>query len=147
MACLHTITHRLTVMYDKQTNSNKFVITWKIYHGLSKHNTTQTDSDVWPVRIIKNLKIYHGLSKHNITMTDLGVSRTDQQQELSTSSMWVQLRSYLQRIVRRIGPLRMIGSDVSGSVVSHMTGSDASHVFCPEVCSAHAQPEVAQYPS
>ena len=79
-------------------------------------------------------------------MTDLGVSRTDQQQELSTSSIWVQLRSYLQRIVRRFGPLRMTGSAVTGSDVCHMAGSDAIHVPCPEVCSAPAQPEVAQYP-
>jgi hypothetical protein len=34
------------------------------------------------------------------------------------------------------------GSDVTGSDV---TGSDISHVPCPEVCSAHVQPEVAQY--
>ena len=34
------------------------------------------------------------------------------------------------------------GSHVTGSDVSHMTGSD--HI--PEVYSAHAQPEVAQYP-
>ena len=38
------------------------------------------------------------------------------------------------------------GSDVIGSDVSHVTGSDTSHVPCPEVCSAHAQPEVAPYP-
>ena len=38
------------------------------------------------------------------------------------------------------------GSDVTGSDVSHVTGSDVSHVPCPEVCSAHVQPEVAQYP-
>jgi hypothetical protein len=38
-----------------------------------------------------------------------------------------------------IEPLRMTGSDIS-----HMTGSDVSH--CPEVCSAHAQPEVVPYP-
>jgi hypothetical protein len=36
------------------------------------------------------------------------------------------------------------GSDVTGSDVSHMTGSDVSR--CPEVCSAHVQPEVALYP-
>jgi hypothetical protein len=41
----------------------------------------------------------------------------------------------------------MTGSDVTRSDVSHMTGSDISHVPCPEVCSAHAQPEVAPYPS
>ena len=49
---------------------------------------------------------------------------------------------------------RATGSDVTGSDVSHVTGrdvshvtwSDISHVPCPEVCSAHAQPEVAQYP-
>jgi len=61
-----------------------------------------------------------------------------------------------------IGPLRMTGSDGShvtgidvshatGSDVSHATGSDVSHVTrshvpSPEVCSAHAQPEVAPYP-
>jgi len=55
--------------------------------------------------------------------------------------------------VRGIGPLRMTGSDVTGSDVtesdvSHVTGSNASHVtgsdvsHCPEVCSAHVQPEV-----
>jgi hypothetical protein len=37
-------------------------------------------------------------------------------------------------------------SHVSGSDVSHVTGSDVSHVPCPEVCYAHAQPEVAPYP-
>jgi hypothetical protein len=37
------------------------------------------------------------------------------------------------------------GSHVTGSDVSHMTGSEISHVPCPEVFSAHAQPEVAQY--
>ena len=37
-----------------------------------------------------------------------------------------------------IGPLRMTGSSV--------TRSDVSHVPCPGVCSAHAQPEVAPYP-
>jgi hypothetical protein len=37
-------------------------------------------------------------------------------------------------------------SDVTGSDISHMTGSDVSNVPCHEVCSAHAQPEVAQYP-
>ena len=36
------------------------------------------------------------------------------------------------------------GSYVTGSDVSHMTGSDDND--CPEVCSAHAQPEVAPYP-
>ena len=36
------------------------------------------------------------------------------------------------------------GNHVTGSDVSHVTGSDVSH---PEVCSAHAQPEVAQYPA
>jgi hypothetical protein len=59
------------------------------------------------------------------------------------SSIWVQLKSHL----RGIGPLRMTESDAShmtGSDVSHVTGSDVSH--CPEVCSAHAQPEVAPYP-
>jgi hypothetical protein len=30
--------------------------------------------------------------------------------------------------------------------IENMTGSDINHVPCPEVCSAHAQPEVAQYP-
>ena len=45
------------------------------------------------------------------------------------SSIWRQLKSHL----RWIGPLRM-------------TGSDVSHVPYPEVCSAHAQPKVAQYP-
>ena len=48
------------------------------------------------------------------------------------SSIWVQLSQYL----RGIGPLRMAESDVTGSDVSH----------CPEVCSAHAQPEVVPYP-
>jgi hypothetical protein len=38
------------------------------------------------------------------------------------------------------------GSDVTGSDVSHVTGSDVSYVPCLEVCSAHAQQEVAQYP-
>ena len=38
------------------------------------------------------------------------------------------------------------GSDVTGSDVSHVTGRDVSHVPCPEVCYAHALPEVAQYP-
>ena len=38
------------------------------------------------------------------------------------------------------------GSHVTGSHVSHMTGSDASHVHCPQVYSAHAQPEVVPYP-
>jgi hypothetical protein len=37
-------------------------------------------------------------------------------------------------------------SDVTGSDVSHETGSDVSHVPCPEVGSAHAQPEVEPYP-
>jgi hypothetical protein len=32
-----------------------------------------------------------------------------------------------------------------GATGSHVIGSDVSHVPCPEVCSAHAQPEVAQY--
>ena len=54
------------------------------------------------------------------------------------SSIWEQLKSYLRWIVWWIGPLRMTGSDV--------TGSDVSHVPCPELCSMHAQPEVAQYP-
>jgi hypothetical protein len=35
-------------------------------------------------------------------------------------------------------------SDMTGSDVSHVTGSDVSQ--CPEVCSVHAQPEVAPYP-
>ena len=34
----------------------------------------------------------------------------------------------------------------TGSDVSHETGSDVSHVPCPEVGSAHVQPEVAPYP-
>jgi len=38
------------------------------------------------------------------------------------SSIWGQLKSYL----RWIGPLRMTGSGVTGSDVSHMTGSDVS---------------------
>jgi hypothetical protein len=38
------------------------------------------------------------------------------------------------------------GSHVTGKGVSHVTGSDGDHVSCPEVCSAHVQPEVAQYP-
>ena len=33
-----------------------------------------------------------------------------------------------------------------GATGSHMTGSDVNHVPCPEVCSAHAQTEVVQYP-
>ena len=33
-----------------------------------------------------------------------------------------------------------------GATASHVTGSDISHVPCPDVCAAHAQPEVAQYP-
>jgi hypothetical protein len=33
-----------------------------------------------------------------------------------------------------------------GATGSHMTGSDASHVHCPKVCSEHAQPEIAPYP-
>ena len=37
-------------------------------------------------------------------------------------------------------------SHVTGSDVSHVTGSGISHVPCPEVCYAHAQPEVAKYP-
>jgi hypothetical protein len=53
--------------------------------------------------------------------------------QMHESSIWAQLKSYL----RGIGPLRMTRSDVS-----HDTGSDVSHVPCPEVCSAHAQPEV-----
>ena len=36
------------------------------------------------------------------------------------------------------------GSYVTGIDISHMTGSDDSD--CPEVCSAHAQPEVPPYP-
>ena len=38
------------------------------------------------------------------------------------------------------------GSHVTGNDVSHVTGSDVIHVSCPEVCSAHAQPEVVSYP-
>ena len=38
------------------------------------------------------------------------------------------------------------GSHVTGTHVSHMTGSDASHVHCPQVYSAHAQPEVVPHP-
>ena len=39
------------------------------------------------------------------------------------------------------------GSRVTGSDVSHVTGSGPDRKRpCPEVCSAHAQPEVAQYP-
>jgi hypothetical protein len=33
-----------------------------------------------------------------------------------------------------------------GATGSNVTGSDVSHVPCPEVFSAHEQPEVAQYP-
>jgi hypothetical protein len=33
-----------------------------------------------------------------------------------------------------------------GATGSHVTGSDANLVHCLEVCYAHAQPEVAQYP-
>ena len=36
------------------------------------------------------------------------------------------------------------GSDMTESDASHVTGSDVSQ--CPEVCSVHAQPEVAPYP-
>jgi hypothetical protein len=32
---------------------------------------------------------------------------------------------------------------VTGSDVSHVTRTDVSHMPCPEVCSAHAQHEVA----
>ena len=44
----------------------------------------------------------------------------------------------------------MRGNDVTGSYVtesdvSHVTGNDVSQVPCPEVCYAHAQPEVAPY--
>ena len=42
----------------------------------------------------------------------------------------------------------LAGSDVShvtGSDISNVTGSDVNHVPRPEVCSAHAQREVAQY--
>jgi hypothetical protein len=35
---------------------------------------------------------------------------------------------------------------VTGSDVSNVTGSGISHVPCPEVCYAHAQPGVAPYP-
>ena len=42
--------------------------------------------------------------------------------------------------------IHVTGSDVTGSTVSHVTGSDISHLPCPEICSAHAQPEVAPYP-
>jgi len=40
------------------------------------------------------------------------------------------------------------GSHVTGSDVSHVTGSgpDRKSRDLPEVCSAHAQQEVAQYP-
>ena len=41
-------------------------------------------------------------------------------------------------------PTGYMGTDKVGPL--RMTGSDVSHVSCPEVCSAHAQPEVAQYP-
>ena len=61
-------------------------------------------------------------------------------------SIWTQLKSYLRWIVRWIGPLRMTGNNVTGSDVNHVTGSDVSHMPCPELCYAHAQPEVAQYP-
>ena len=40
----------------------------------------------------------------------------------------------------------MTGSDITGIDVSRVTGSDVSHVPCPEVCSAHAQPEIVLYP-
>jgi hypothetical protein len=33
-----------------------------------------------------------------------------------------------------------------GATGSDVTGSDAVHLPCPELCYAHAQPEVAQYP-
>ena len=55
------------------------------------------------------------------------------------SSIWAQLSYHLRRIVRRIGTLRMTGSDVTGrnvteSDVSHVTGNDVSHMsgslFC-----------------
>jgi hypothetical protein len=38
------------------------------------------------------------------------------------------------------------GSYVTGSDVSHVTVNYVSQVPCPEVCYAHAQPEVAPYP-
>ena len=38
------------------------------------------------------------------------------------------------------------GNHVTGNDVSHVTGSDTRHMSWPEVCSAHAQQEVAQYP-
>ena len=44
---------------------------------------------------------------------------------------------------------RICGGSCGGSdhcAWPDVTGSDVSHVPCPEVCSAHAQPEVAQYP-
>jgi hypothetical protein len=45
-----------------------------------------------------------------------------------------------------ISKIYVTGSDVTGRGVSHMAESDVSHVPCPEVCSAHAQPEVTPYP-
>jgi hypothetical protein len=35
---------------------------------------------------------------------------------------------------------------MTGSDVSHVIGSDISHVPCPEVCSAHAQPHTQGNP-
>ena len=37
-------------------------------------------------------------------------------------------------------------SDVTGSDVSQVTRSDTIHETCPEVCYAHAQPEVVPNP-
>ena len=54
------------------------------------------------------------------------------------SSIWPRTNYYLRWIVRWI----MTGSHVTET---DMTGSDISHVSCLEVCSADAQPEVAQY--
>ena len=40
------------------------------------------------------------------------------------SNIWGRTKSYLRWIVRWIGPLRMTGSDMTESDVSHVTGSD-----------------------
>ena len=45
---------------------------------------------------------------------------------------------------RTIAGSVVTGSDMTESDASHVTGSDVSQ--CPEVCSVHAQPEVAPYP-
>jgi hypothetical protein len=71
---------------------------------------------------IKNWSVYIGLNRILIHLI-----------RVHLSSVWGQLKPHLRGIVRGIEPLRM-------------TGSHVSHVSYPEVCHAHAQPEVAQYP-